>query len=54
MQPVGIEADVMVLNEVEREQTVKADEDFLYALGDMPVDDDAVLGILQVKEEDGV
>ena len=51
---VGIERDVVVLGEMVRQQTDEADEDFLDALGCLAVYDGTILGILQVKQEDGI
>ena len=49
MEPVGIEGNVMMLGEVAGQQTNKANEDFLYALGRLAVYNGTILGILQIK-----
>ena len=54
MKLVGIERDVVVLGKVAGQQTDEADEDFLHALGCLAVYDGALLGVLQVEQEDGI
>ena len=54
MEPFGIERDVVVLGKVAGQQTDETDEDFLHALGCLTVYDGALLGVLQVEQEDGI
>ena len=54
MKRGSVERDVVVLGEMVRQQTDEADEDFLDALGCLAVYDGTILGILQVKQEDGI
>jgi len=54
MELVGIEGDVVVLGKVTGQQTDEVDEDFLHTLGRLAVYDGTLLGILQVKQEDGI
>ena len=51
---VGIEGDVVMFNIMTGQQTNEADEDFLHALGRLAVYDGSLLGVLQVKQEDGI
>ena len=50
----GVERNVVVLGEVAGQQTDEADEDFLHALGRLAVPDGALLGVLQIEQEDGI
>ena len=50
----GVERDVVVLGEMVGQQTDEADEDFLDALGRLTVYDGTILGVFQVKQEDGI
>ena len=50
----GVEWDVVVLHKVAGQQADEADKDFLDALGRLAVHDGALLGVLQVEQEDGV
>ena len=54
MELVGVERDVVVLGKVAWQQTDEADEDFLHTLGCLAVYDGTLLGVLQVKQEDGL
>lgn len=51
---VGIERDVVALQEVSGQQTGEADEDLLHTLGCLALHDGTLLGILQVEQEDGI
>ena len=50
----GVERDVVVLHKMAGQQADEADEEFLDALGRLAVHDGALLGVLQVEQEDGV
>ena len=50
----GVERDVVVLQKVAGQQTDEADEDFLDTLGRLAVYDGALLGVLQVEQENGI
>ena len=54
MELIGIERDVVVLYKVAGQQTDEADEDFLHALRRLTVYDGTLLGVLKVKQEDGI
>jgi len=54
MEPVGIEGDVVMFREMAGQQTDEADEDFLDALGRLSMHDGALLGVLQVEQEDRI
>ena len=54
MEPLGIERNVVVFYKVAGQQTGEADEDFFYTLWRLAVYDGTLLGILQVKQEDGL
>ena len=54
MKHGGVERDVMVFYKVAGQKTDETDEDFLHTLGRLAVYDGAVLGVLQIKQEDGI
>ena len=49
-----IEADIVKLGKMPGQQADESDEDFFDPLWDGTVSDGLVLGILQVKQEDGI
>ena len=54
MERGGVEGDVVVLSEIVGQKADETDKDFLDALGNLVMNDDTILRVLQVEQEDGI